>query len=113
MFTGLTLLSLSACLGPLFLLLTPPAPTPSPRDLLSLPSSSEPLQPVAFYPLPDISTSLSCPTLGNEGPTHALGLCHSLLPCSWDSYQRAGATARATAWKLGREEWHPQTGHAL
>lgn len=94
MFTGLTLLSLSACLVSA---LTPPAPAPSSRDPLSLPSSSEPLQPAAFYPLPDISTSLSCPTLGNQGPAHALGLCHSLLPCSRDSYQRAEATSGAKA----------------
>lgn len=37
----------------------------------------------------------------NQSPAHALGLCPSLLPCSWDSYQRAGETSENHSLEVG------------
>lgn len=95
-------------LAPLFWLLTPLAPAPSPKDPFSLPSNSATrnLRPFIhclsfLHPSP---APPSEPKVPGKGPTHVLCLCLSLLPCSGDSYQRAGETSGTTAWKLGREK---------
>lgn len=118
MFTGLTLLSLSDCLG---------SPVPAVHSTCTCPISQRPTFPSfqlctsATYGLLSIACHFYIPPLPNPQNQRSqakvllmLSACAPLsCPAPGTAIRELERHQETTAWRLGREEWHPKTCYAL
>lgn len=66
-----------------------------------------------LFPLPVISTSLPCLSLRTKVLLMPSACAPLSCPAPGTAIRELERHQRTTAWKLGREEWHPKTCHAL